>query len=281
MRAILPPDRAFASVGVFFARQGPLIDASIRVPPRLAILAIIDGNRITAAVRASRTASLVPLGERPDQPAVVRLGALSLERIVHECIGDLVILLEAFAIEIALDGTCLVAVEVFGRGIRADACAAVARADMVAIFAHGRGTREEDIAVTEAPVRRKLAGVADRDIPCIRAKRRNTVAIEVAGLPLGCAAAGDTSPLNAFLGSIGAGMIVAACIMRRILATAMMADLLVRACARHAAGVAGETFQVVAKEPGATVRILRAGDVGGEPASRAAAERVELGAVSV
>ena len=199
MCAIFAPDRAIASVFLLFTRHRPLIDASVFIASGLTILAIFDGHGIAASVRASSAASLVTGRERPNQPAVVRFGAFGLERIIHKRVRDIVILLQTLAIEIALDGTGLVAVEVFGRRIRADVRATIAGVDMVSRFAHSRGTRIHDVAVAETRHRGMLTHVAFGDVFGVRVHRRNAVAVEVAGLAGCLAIAGNALPLNASL----------------------------------------------------------------------------------
>ena len=61
----------------------------------------------------------------------------------------------------------------------------------------------------------------------------------------------------------------------------VVANLLVRACVRDAAGVIGKACLIVAKEPGAAVIVVLALDIGREPAFGAAAQRVEFFAVGV
>ena len=51
-------------------------------------------------------------------------------------------------------------------------------------------------------------------------------------------------------------MFFTARIMRGILATPVVTDLLVWACVRHAAGIIGKTFLIVTEEAGAAVIIL-------------------------
>lgn len=256
MRAIFTPDIAFSGIGIFLTSQRPLIDASVGIGAGLTGFAIFDGHGIAASVCASGAACLVTLGECPNQAAVIRFGALRFECIIHKCICDFIILLETFTIEIAFDGAGFVTVEVFGRRICADVCPTVARVDMIAIFAHRRGTREEDVAIAEAPVRGELAGIAFRNVFGVRVKRRDTVAIEVAGLAGGFAVAGNALSLNTCFGRIGAWVFFAARLMRGILATPVVTDLLVGACVRHAACIIGETFLIVTEEAGAAVIIL-------------------------